>query len=251
MQKTPLCPVEIQNGYIWYVHIWHRALNIVNTASKIKDLEPGERHLKKTNWILSKAVEWLSMTNNQHHGEGWWGHQRNRRCERSRGSWWDRLHRQASGQRGAIPLLRRHNWTISHCGQLGYCVHDGVVDNPAVDFFQAWDLVSFELRAPNLALNEIVNWPDFTSEAEKEANNLSRTISTDWLVESIPANSLTHYHENMGDDFIDIPRTFIVYKNETAEADRHRGWRHCSATGPWCLDAAASLTPRNHIHSKK
>ena len=129
-------------------------VSIVNGTSKIKALEPGERHLKKTNWILSKAVKWLSMTNNQHHGEGWWGHQRNRRCERSRGSWWGRLLRQASGQRGAIPLLRQHNWTVSHCGQLGYCVHDGVIDNPAVDFFQAWDLASFELRASNLTLTK-------------------------------------------------------------------------------------------------
>ena len=47
-------------------------------------------------------------------------------------------------------------------------------------------------------------------------------MSTDCLVEAIPANGLTHYHENVGDVFIDIPRTFLVYENETAEEDRYR-----------------------------
>ena len=47
-------------------------------------------------------------------------------------------------------------------------------------------------------------------------------MSKDCLVEAIPANGLTHYHKNMGDDFINMSRTFLVYKNEIAEADRHR-----------------------------
>ena len=107
-------------------------------------------------------------------------------------------------------------------------------DSLDIAFMMEWStiqqLISFKLKTlyplnlvpPNLALNEIVNWPDFTSETEKGANNLSWTISTDCLVKAIPTKDLTHYYENIDDDFIDMPRTFPAYENKTADADRHR-----------------------------
>jgi len=78
--------------------------------------------------------------------------------------------------------------------------------------------VSFELRATNFALDEIVNWSDFSSETARSGpNNLGISLYQQSLYESISATDLNLGWSKVDQAFIDLPRTFVVYVNETQQ----------------------------------
>ena len=194
-------------------------LNIVNAVSKIKALEPIGRQLKKTDRILSKATKWFSMTNTTEvvneivkevevikevevPGETVY-------VDRE-------VVREVPAPYFADTI--EQSFTTDHQG-VWFTME--LCDNPAIDFFKENDWVSLEVRATNFALDEIVNWSDFTTETDPSGpNNLGIDIFGTSLLELDCLRGVDNSHlgwEYIDDDFLDMPRTFAVYVNETQQ----------------------------------
>ena len=99
--------------------------------------------------------------------------------------------------------------------------HNGIklVDNPAIDFFENGDRVRLEFRAANFALDEIINWSDYTSETQPGPNNVGLNYGYYTLNGEHNFGSVTTPHEFADNypGFIDLPRTFVVFVNQTKE----------------------------------
>ena len=196
-------------------------LNIFNAATKIKLLEPSGRQLKKTDRILSKAAKWFSMTNTTEvikEVEVINEVEVVREVETPGETVYvDReVVREVPAPYFADTI--EQSFTTDHQG-VWFTME--LCDNPAIDFFKENDWVSLEVRATNFALDEIVNWSDFTTETDPSGpNNLGIDIFGTSLLELDCLRGVDNSHlgwEYIDDDFLDMPRTFAVYVNETQQ----------------------------------
>ena len=74
------------------------------------------------------------------------------------------------------------------------------------------------MRATNFALDEIVNWSDFTSETDRSGpNNLGYTVKSENLDGTFSSSNWLWLELLLTDEFFNLPRTFLVFANETQQ----------------------------------
>ena len=190
-------------------------LSIVNAATKIKLLKPSGRHLKKTDRILSKAVKWFSMTNitevvNEVVKEVEVVNEVETPCETVY------VDREVVKEVPTTYIIDPV-WQVVNPEENQVTFTMQMCDKIYVDFFQAGDYVSYEIVATNFALDELINWSDFTSETADGPNNKSVTLMAPRELETCITINEALPWSAFSDEFLNLPRTFVAFVNETQQ----------------------------------